>query len=412
MKLTKDDIKILSEGMQVRKVVLDRYETIENFISSNDLLISPDTLKNYMREKVIKSEKFKCSLVRIFNQDYSKIALNEKDQIANYADDIAQNIVEYTEDTDIEILEYMRDRCLELHINVPAAKMYRSIGMYNFYRNNGSAAIDCLKLAVSMVENRNENSLLISFLSELGLIYFYEVQYVKAKQIYDIVDSKISKADNLDNKIRFLHYYRKGVLHNNTSEYTVARDSFQNALKYASNNHETGTALMNIGLTFKKQGRGYDALKYYEKSLEYFIPDNTRMQSVVYNNMAEVYKIQENYKKAIIYINMAIDLLDDRDIKEKFIALQTHAEIMVLKGETENAFGKLLDFLSGADNFFTYKKFVIAGISLVMNYGGRDKNILNNLKEIIKKLIQKTTPEEYKIELKACLCDILLLMYE
>lgn len=412
MKLTKKDVKFLSEGMQIRDAVLEKYGSIENFVEANHITISLETVKNYMRKKTITSETFKCNIAKAFDKGYYEIALDEKGQLEKYVDNVSEEIKAYTDEKDLEVLEYLRDMCLQKQMTVYTAKMYRAIAMHHYYRNNSTASVDLMKLAINLLENRKENILLIRYMSELGLIYFYGVKYVKAREMYEAVEEKIAYSDNLDKETLYRHYYRKGILHNNTSEHTMARQIFQKSLSYTDEPYWIGRAYMNIGLTHKKQGSTYEALKYYEKALDCFEPGDNTSKNIVLNNMAEVYKIQENYDKALGCVEKAFELLGETDITEYFITLQTYVEIKVLKNETENAFDKLLELLSKAENFFAYKKSVIDAILLVLRYGSRDVGVLRKLRDAIIRLVKNTTLEEYQKELKIYLCDVFLTLNE
>lgn len=411
MKLSKGDIKFLSEGQQIRNAVLEKYRSVEEFVYSNDLIISPDTVKNYMRKKVVTSETFKCNLARILDKHYHEIALSEDGQLARYIDIIAENIEEYKEETDIEVLEYLMDMCLKRHLGLCIAKMYRAIGMHNFYRNKGSVAVEMMKLAINMLESRRENKLLISYLSELGLIYFYEVKYDKAREVYETVSLKLSQEKDIDIKTLFLHYYRQGILYNNTSEYTLARQLFQKSLSYTDSQYYISRAIMNIGLTYKKQGNCFEALNNYRKALEALEESDIIGCSVIYNNIAEVYKIQENYEQALYYSEQAMKALDWNYASYRFLSFFTYCEVKVLQGEKEQTIDKLIELLSEVKDKFIFKKFIVEGIDYIVGIAKahKDDRMILKLEDLLTQFMKDAASGDAEFEkaLYSCMGKIL-----
>jgi len=343
----------------------------------------------------------------------NKLELTERD--VNEADSekliemvgfVSQNIKKYNEEKDIDILRLLKSRCAEKGLKAETVKMYRAVGMYNFYRNNIMFAKDKLRLAINKAEETGRKDLVAAYSSELGLVYFYEHEHKLAEMQYRYVEKLLPDIPDVDKHILFLHYYRYGILLNTfpLHEYELAERALEKALSYAEEKVYVGLTLMNIGINYKLQSDFSKALEYYDKALDTFEKNDYIRKSIIYNNLAELYKVTGSYNKALKYINKAFEYLDNKDITRFFAYFATYTEIAVLLGEPEKAIDKFLEMFFNIEDFAVYKSLIIEGIDSLATAGAKDVKMLKKLETVVVKLIKYTSAEnhEYKKELERC----------
>jgi len=327
---------------------------------------------------------------------------------------MSQNIKKYTGEKDIDILRLLKNRCAEKGLKVEVVKMYRAIGMYNFYRNNIMFALDKLRLAINTAEELGRKDLIAAYNSELGLIYFFEHENKKAEMQYEYVEKLLPDIPELDRYIMHLHYYRCGILHSSMHEYELAEYALEKALFCAEKKADIGYVLMNMGVNYKIQLNLNKALEYYNKALNTFEEYDYFSKSMVYNNLADLYKVIGSYDKALDYINMAFEYLGNVDAARLFTNFTTYTEIVVLLGEPEKALEKFLEMLFNIEDFVVHKNYIIENIDSLAIAGAENGKMLKKLEAAVAKLIKDTPAEslEYKKGLERCLGNIRLYMQE
>lgn len=341
-----------------------------------------------------------------------KLVVSEHRQISEKVEIITKNIKDYNRESDLAVLENLKDICIKEKMNIEMAKMYRNIGMYHFYANNYDKATISMQLAVDILRRENSTNLLVEYYSELGLIYFYNHEYLYAKRYHEEAESLLVQAPEISKSAKYNHYLRYGVLLSNMHDYSRSKLMLEKALLFAEDDKDTGMIIMNIGLLYKRQKDLKAALRYYSKALCLMDDSNLKIKGIVYNNIAEVYKILGQYDKALSYINKAFNCILDNDLSRLFIFFNTFAEIKILMGEREAVLDEFLDLLSKVKDFHLYKSLIIESISNMIVIGCEDTNMLKRLEEAIIKLIENNTYEndEYIKELKVCLGNIRLYM--
>ncbi|HYF82703.1 MAG TPA: tetratricopeptide repeat protein [Clostridia bacterium] len=340
--------------------------------------------------------------------------MSEHQQISDNVELVTKNIREYKKEDDLAVLENLKDLCIKESMTVEIAKMYRNIGMYHFYTNNFGNAIISMQLAVDLLRRENCTSLLIEYYSELGLVYFYNHEYLYSKRYYEDAEELLLQASDMNKNIIYSHYLRYGILLSNMQDYFRSKLKLEKALLFAEDDKDTGLVIMNIGLLFKRQKDLKAALRYYSKALCLMDENNIKTKGIVYNNIAEVYKILGQYGKALSYIDKAFNCITDNDLSRMFIFFNTFTEIKILIGERESVLDEFLGLLARVKDFHLYKSLIIEGIRNMIVIGCEDRNILKRLEDAIVKLIESNTydNEEYIKELKVCLGNIRLSVRE
>lgn len=341
-------------------------------------------------------------------------ALSGNQQIAESVELVTKSIKEYNKPRDIIVLEKLRDICIKEKMMIEMAKMYRNIGMHHFYANNLNEAAISMQLSVGLLKHENDLNLLMEYYSELGLIYYYNHEYIYSKRYYEEAEELLAKVKDPDRHLIYLHYSRFGALLSNMHDYARSMEMFEKALTYAEDDKDTGMVVMNIGLLFKRQKDMKTALKHYSKALCLLDGGDMKTKSIVYNNIAEVYKILGQYDKALSYIDKAFKCITDNDMSRLFVYFNTYTEIKVLMGDRESVLDEFLSLLVRVEDFHLCKGLVIEGISNMIAIGSEDEGILKRLESVIIKLIRgkACNNEEYIKELKVCLGNIRLCLKE
>lgn len=334
--------------------------------------------------------------------------LSEEVEIKKAIDEVTENIRSYNNESDLSILDKLKDFCGTNSMIIYRAKMYRNIGMHHFYRNNLENAINAMQFSIDILSKENYKELLGRYYSEAGLIHFYNREYLYAKMYYDEAEKLLLHTPNLADKIRYLHYYRYGILLSNMQEYEDSKEKFEKALSYAKDEIDIGMTTMNMGVLYKRQKDFRTALIYYSKALFELGDKDLNRKGIIYNNIAEVYKILGQHKKALSYIERAFNYISDSDLSRKFICFNTYTEIKILMGESEHVLDEFLKLLDKVKDFLMYKSLIIEGISNMTTLAMENENILRKLEAAVIKLMENYNGDnkEYITELNTCLENI------
>ncbi len=411
-KLTLSDIKIKKPGKQLEEVIIKTYGSVENFAQ----LINryPESISSYLRDKNCGSNKFKTTLLGMLNKSYDDIVKTGKQQIKEMVEAVSCNIKLYDSPKDIAILERLKDLCIKEGMEKETAMMLFNIAVYNRRRANTRVAVELLKHAVSIMDNIEELEYTVKILSELGLAYYLEHAYEKAKAAFQEAESNLEKI-SVDNNTRFLLYYRIGILLNNISLHSQARERFADAIKYSDNDTDTANATMNIGLTYKKEQNYTKAIEFFNTALKIFNPDNKDEIGKTYNNLAEVYRSMKDYTNALEYIEKALKIEKNTDMRHLSIKVQTYIQIRIDMKEPDNAIEKLLDLLENSGESYSDKKYIASGIEILTKHAVQSKDIKNidKVKKLIMNIIEKNQLQDSIIkELKICMGEISLALLE
>jgi len=340
----------------------------------------------------------------------TELDINEADneKLKALVEYVSKNIRRFAGEKSIDILRLLKSRCNEKGLIVELVKLYRATGMYYLFRNNIMFAVDKLNLAINTAGEIGRKDLVAAYNSDIGLVYFYQHENKKAEMQYEYVEKLLPDIPELDKYILYLHYYRYGLLHSVLHEYELALETLEKALSYAEEKADIGYTLMNIGVSYKKQLNLNKALEYYNKALDTFEGRDYFSKSIVYNNLAELYKVTGSYGKAQEHINRAFEYLGNKDASKLFNYFATYTEIAVLLREPEKALDKFLEMLLSIENYAVYKSLIIEGIDSLTTVGAENGKMLKKLENAVVKLIKYTSVEnrEYKNELENCLSNI------
>lgn len=414
-KLTLKDIKIKSPGMQVKEEILKQFGNLEVF--ADKIGIYKNSLQKYLDSRKVGSDIFKLKLIHHLNKGYDQIVISEKNQLIQYVDLITENINKYNGKEDFKLLDKLQKLTLKYDLQLETAKMIRNLGMYNFYNNKPNTSVDLIRLSIDMSKKLYNYEMIFKFTSDLGLILYYENRYKLARKEMEDIEN-LNEKISIDPYYRCLYYYRTGNIYLELGKLRNARKMFETSMKFARDNYEIGKSIMNIGVTFKKEEKFSLAFDYYNMSLTKFAQDDFKNKGIIYNNIAELFRVQGLYEDALKNIEIAFKNLSNISEIDRFIFTQTYTQIMIDKGEPFEAIKLLLEFIQQCNDSNLYKKNVIEGIEILLHYTfvNSDISILNEIESILCKLVQfssKINDEvEYDKDVKSLLCNIYLFRKE
>ncbi|MFZ5352573.1 MAG: tetratricopeptide repeat protein [Bacillota bacterium] len=412
-KLTCDDIRVIPAGKMIKEEILKKYNSLSEF--ADEINLYENSIIKYLDSKKGGSDPFKLKLVSKLGKGYDEIVIPKEVQIRSFVRNISENIGLYTDAEDLYTLEKLKKLCLKNKMEVEAAQMLRNMGMNYFYQSITYTAREMVKLAIDMLADKCRDNLILEYYSDLGLICFYDNDYTESRKAFENAETMLKYTEVSDN-IKFLLKYRYGILLNNTGKQEQARTKFSEAVELAPSNYYVGKAVMNIGTTFAN-GKKYDfdkAIEYYKKSLEYFEADDQASMSTINNNIAEVYKLMEEYEPALEYIEKAMEYVKNSNKQKYFIYLLTFTQIKLKVSGRNDAINVLFDEIESSFELFIYRKHLIDGIKVVWQFTLDNSDIVNiiRLKDMLIKALLNEKDTEFIKEVKTLLCDILLFLHE
>lgn len=343
-----------------------------------------------------------------FLEEHSRGLPVDVEQLKVLVEHITKSIRKFKDKEDIDVLLGLKDLCGESNLPIYAAIMNRNIAMHHFYRNDIDTAVELLYKTITFLEKYEEVNLIFSCYSDLGLIYFCDGECTKSKESLSKAQGLLPHTSDVDNFVMHLYNYRWGSLYSHMLELELARQFFNNAEKYAVNCTQQGNAVMNIGLTYKREGNYERALEYYTKALNIYEESDYIDRSVIYNNTAEIYKILGQYDKALEYINKAFEHIDEKNMDFYFVYFETYTEIRIFMREPEVIIDKFFNLLSNIKDHVVYRKNIIQQINNIAMASCENMDMLERLEKAVIKLIKDTAKGkyEYKLELNKCLKKI------
>ncbi len=424
-KLVLDDVIIKSPGYQVKEAILKilynkDIKTISAKVASQyldifagDIGFHPDKVKPYLRDSSkspIGTADFREKLVSKLEKGYDEIVLSEKKQIAKLVESVYNNCNSYDQQNDQKILEKLKRLCEDFDLQVELAKVYRALS-YNLYKSKKTILKSCeyLQLAVVILNNHPAPETLITCLSELGLYYIFDRKYDLAEEVLSRAASLISEHNHgIPDEVKYFVTYRRGVLYSENNNFEPARRMFFNALGLDIPDIEKANLFMNIGVTFKRSKQFGEALIYYEMALVH--TKDVYMQGVIYNNIADLYRMIGKLDDAESYVIKAFDCLkENNDLNKKLIYTLTLIEINYDKGNRE----QVLDLVNQVlfDDMEVHKKYILFAIDVILKLAmdHDDGELLHLLEKAIVKNLKKFTKDTaYSDMLKQRFADVYL----
>lgn len=394
--LTLKDIEIKNVGQQVRNAILKDYSSIESFYQRHNIQKPKfNSFKSYLSSDEV-SESFQILIVNTLEKDWKEIVKTEEEQMRQHVQEITENIGLYNKENDLTLL-------LKLKIQSKTfrdlyATMYRNIGLYHYNTHKYNDAVTNIMMAIELVDDiQNNNNLLIMFYTDLLTIYFRERVFDRTMSLYNKILPIVSSG-NIDKNLLYDLWYILGQLFMNgkdDEDNIIAKTMFEKSLKYAATNNQKGRIYLQKGILCKNESDYTHALKYYELAQEVYEKDDYIRQSIVLNNLAELYRVQGIKYRALLYIEEALYLTNKEGITDKkLMYLTTKLEIVEDKSVSHDIILEIGDILL-SDIYNFNKKFIITSLNAVIKVIEKtnDEEIIKSLVTIIEKIIMQFSNE-------------------
>jgi len=412
-KLTLKDIKILHDGQQIKKAILEEFGCIENFMDVGVVQLSKDTIESYLRRNIINSDRCKYKVMVAFNKNYHEIVRTTEEQIQSLTDTSYANITKYRDEEDIKVLEKILALCESYDYKLEIAKAHLVIGMYYGMNKRFNDACNHLQIAENEFQNHKAYHLLITVYSEQAVAYFYSNEHEKAEHLYNKIKKDIDKCRDLDDRTLFNYLYNVAILYSSNKKQLIAEEFFTESLRHAMPGLERGSVIMGIGLSWKRRGEYNKAIEYYESAAEEFKDLENKKKSVIYNNLAEIYNDLRNYEEAILNIDKALALMAGNKHDYCFAMHLTRATIFFAARKLDKMLEEieiLFDIIEKRMEYNLQRKHIIECFNQTHLIAStfKDNNLLTKLSKVIACVIKQEYNNEYISELKNIYADVCL----
>ncbi len=403
-KLTLDDIKILGEGAQVKRLIEAKYDTLKKFHQQENPSMALKSVMDYCCNKKIHSGTFKCLVVNKLDMGWEEIVLTESQQVTKHVNEIYNNIILYREESDIQLFNQLIDLCSKYKLINENVLMCRNVAKNYHYRNNNMKAIEYYNKAINLIGNQNIDTL-VSLTVELADHYFMEQYTDECENLFKEAQYYVEN-NKLSNAALYKYYFRRGVVRNIEGKYAEAREYLEKSIQYADNNTESmsekGAAFLSLGSSFKRDGDYEEAKKNYFFSLIHFHDKDLYGRTAAFNNLADLYCNMHDYDQAIKFIDQAKDLLEgDRVDYKYFMVSQTYAEIKLMLGDTSACYS-FFEALKTTANSSINKNNIKIRINSMINTL-EDIDLLRGLYKTINYIKENTSNDMYKDTLYSCI---------
>lgn len=385
MKLTADNIKIIGEGQQIKKLLLQKYGGLEQFLLAHPIY-ELSTLKHYLKKKNINNPSLQIKLVSIFNMDYSDIYILPDQQVLNFLGEIESNVEKYNNHKDLDLMDKVIDlldiidKRLVYDCHYTKALIYLQIGQVD-------SAIGCLKISMQKQE------MYFKSLFELAFCYFLQKKYIESEKIY-------IELMHTDMKNNFKLLYRYGILLNNTDRNMQAVKIFERAIEITNNNRDIGKAIMNMATAYWKLAQYQKSITEYNKALQFLNTEHDK--SIVYNNIAQAYIKLQNYTIAYDNADKALENVEKDNSKIFLNIYHTFCETSIALGNAE-CINNLIDLCREMYQGYIYKGYLHNCMEFAIKHS--NKKQLEILRDFLTKML---TSNVNTVETKAFLYDIII----
>jgi len=189
-------------------------------------------------------------------------------------------------------------------------KVYRLIA--NTYSDLGDLqkAIDNFDKSIYISRKQNDNKgLALSLRDKLG-IYIELEDSIYNREIGKLLEQTeaLKKVYDFDDKLEKAYRNNLGCFFDFLGDYSKANINYEKALDISMQTEDFEKVFdtyINLGVLSKKEKKIEKALEYLQKASEYTY-DEKYKEAMVFNNLADIYKLQNNYKNALIHYQKAI----------------------------------------------------------------------------------------------------------
>jgi tetratricopeptide (TPR) repeat protein len=227
----------------------------------------------------------------------------------------------------IAILLQARDLALEIGYTDGIVKSYESLGGIYLVSQNYSIALDYYSKQAELLKTLNREKDYASVLIKMADVSLNSKNFDRAIHFADEALIFALKAGDDDTLTRA--YYFLGLAYRGKFEYAKALEFTKMSLEISERTDNTwfaGNCYNAIGDINEMMGNYGTALENYQRARTIYEEFNlTPGLSIVYFNLASMYKVNGDHKKALEYLNKSLDLSleskNDFMIKENYMGL-------------------------------------------------------------------------------------------
>lgn len=279
---------------------------------SDKMEILQKLCREYLFSSTDSCVKYGAEVIRLAQE------LNDKENEALANKRIGYSLLN-TSDYNSSLIYFLRAHQLfiEMHDYLDAAVINNFIGAAYFQKSDYSKAISYYIEAEKSCDTLINNDSIQTSVKRL-----YAILYTNLGLLYHKLDSIQKPLDYFNRALRFAEdindstrisasYSNLGMMYKAMQKFDLALTNYLKSLtisqKIGSRNYEQAT-LNNIANLYSKGGMNDSALIYYYKAIDIAISTSDKYGlSIINRNLAEIYLIQKNYKRAFENANMALE---------------------------------------------------------------------------------------------------------
>jgi tetratricopeptide (TPR) repeat protein len=234
----------------------------------------------------------------------------------------------------VEIWEQLRD-------TLGMANAYNNMGIIYDYRGEFDKSIARYKLALELRKAVNNTVGIADAYNNLGVVYHYQGLYQQALENYLSALARYRQAGDLDG-VAFI-YNNIGLVYQRQEQYTDALASYEDALEIrldmGASQRDIGSTYANIAGAYMNQAEYKKALRYDSLALDIFeqIGDQYRIASIL-NNMGIIFGKLGELDEAIGYAKRALVLKEEISARKNMIStLNQLCDLLIQKGSLSEA---------------------------------------------------------------------------
>lgn len=387
-KLISSDITLLGEGKQLRMAIDKINPNLLDFYNRSSIPIAFSTFKSYLSKDKVISDTFKYSVTKELNTDFNELVKSKKEQLKEFVYSIFDNVKLYNTELDMKTIDLVLALCQKYKFSLETALMYRAKAKNLYYRNKMNQAVEFYEYSIKTVPLYDKSKIVFLY-SELADMYSRENIFLMARKHFTKAKEYIT-SNKIDKEALFTFNYYIGIMYYFSKNYSIAKEHFVCAFENSTKLIEKAASTSNIGLMFKKEENYSKALEYYNEVLSFLNEDMTAQKISVYNNIAEVYRMLNDYSNAIKYIDLSFECMDNKNTFDRYlIHIETYTEIQ-LQLNSSYSCDKYFDTLLQTRNNQIDKHRILLGIKNIVTIL-ENVELLDRLSNIIINLIQSAS---------------------
>ncbi len=194
------------------------------------------------------------------------------------------------------------------------ARAFNTIGLAHIHSGQTQNSIEFFKKSLQLNKFLKDYLELAKTVNNMGIAHRYTSNYGAALRYHLEAIEYSQKASSIEQLVS--SYNNAGIVFRNIQMDNKAISFYRKALSISENNNYlegVATSLSNIGSFYWYNNKNDEALQYYAKAKEAFLKIDSSGDGVAgaYNNLANVYRTQGEYTKALELYRKSLDMSTD-----------------------------------------------------------------------------------------------------